>query len=355
WGLSLVTVAVAGLPALFADWHGEPSARRPAPPRVAATAAAAGLLVLAAVWAGGSLRLAAAGPVAGQASVPDVRLRLVQAAIDPAVKGNVDARAAILELQLRLTRESPGFDSISHVIWPETAVLFLLEREPQVRAALADATPAGGLLITGVPRAEPPSGPIERIWNSLAAVDPSGAIVAGYDKSHLVPFGEYVPFHDWLPFLSKITPGTMDYSAGPGPRTLRLPGLPPAGPLICYEVIFPGKVVERADRPAWLFNLTNDGWYGISAGPYQHFASARLRAIEEGLPLVRAANTGISGVIDAHGRVTAQLGLGQRGVLDADLPLPLGGLTPYARWGDWTALVLGALVMLGAVGLRRFA
>ncbi len=353
WGLSLVTVAAAGAPALLADWRGRPQDRQASAPRRAAIALAAALLALAALWTGGTLRLAAAGPVAAQPTVADVRLRLVQANIDPAAKGSVDARAANFDLQLRMTRESPGFAGISHVVWPETAVLFLLEREPQVRIALAGAVPAGGILITGVPRAEPSSGQIERIWNSLAALDASGAVIGTYDKFHLVPFGEYVP--DWLPFLSKITPGMMDYSAGPGPRTLRLPGLPPVGPLICYEVIFPGKVVDRSDRPAWLVNLTNDGWYGISAGPYQHFASARLRAVEEGVPVVRAANTGISGVIDAHGRVTAQLDLGARGVLDAALPLPLAELTPYARWGDWTALVLGAVASLIVLVLRRAA
>jgi hypothetical protein len=140
-----------------------------------------------------------------------------------------------------------------------------------------------------------------------------------------------VPFRTLFPFLTKITPGSMDFSAGPGPRTLRLPGLPPVGPLICYEAIFPGAVVDPQDRPDWLLNLTNDGWYGISSGPYQHFASARLRAVEEGVPLVRAANTGISGVVDAYGRVTARLGLGETGVRRR--PASRSRIDAYAR-GD---------------------
>jgi apolipoprotein N-acyltransferase len=129
--------------------------------------------------------------------------------------------------------------------------------------------------------------------------------------------------------------------------------LPPVGPLICYEAIFPGQVVDRGDRPQWLLNITNDGWYGISAGPYQHFVSARLRAVEEGLPVVRAANTGISGVIDPYGRVLAQTRLGETTVLDVDLPQSLPELTPYARWGDAAMAVLLAIVSLVALAAWR--
>jgi apolipoprotein N-acyltransferase len=143
--------------------------------------------------------------------------------------------------------------------------------------------------------------------------------------------------------MAKVTYGTVDFSTGPGPRTLRLPGLPPVSPLICYEAIFPHRIVDRDDRPTWLLNVTNDAWFGISSGPYQHFASARLRAVEQGLALVRVANTGISAVVDPYGRVTARLDLGRAGVLDAALPAAHDGLTPYARWGDVTVLVLIAL------------
>jgi apolipoprotein N-acyltransferase len=351
WGLSFVTMAVVGLPALLIDWRGRTGDGAVQRPARALAAIALGALVLVAVWIGGAVRLA---EVVDE-SVPGVRLRLVQANIDPGEKGNTNQRAGILERHMGLTMQAPGFAAVTHVVWPETATLFLLEREPALRVRLAEAAPAGGVLITGVVRGEPQAGPLERVWNSLAAIDHTGALVASYDKFHLVPFGEYVPARELLPFLSKFTPGAIDFSAGPGPRTLRLPGLPPVGPLICYEAIFPGQVVDRSDRPAWLLNLTNDGWFGTSSGPYQHFASARLRAVEEGLPLVRAANTGISGVVDAYGRVLAQTALGETRVLDVALPRPLPGLTPYARFGDGATAALLLVAALLALALRRLA
>ena len=351
WGLSLVTVIVAALPALLVDWSGRRSAEevtiRRSPSAVVCIAA--GLMLLVSIWIGGSVRLSAV-------SVPmvsDVRLRLVQANVTPADKGTANRGADILDRHLRLTTGTPSYDEITHVIWPETAEPFPLERFPEARMAVAAAAPENGVLITGVLRTDPPDGEWKEIWNSMAVLDRSGRIVGSYDKFHLVPFGEYVPLHRFLPFISKFTPGIADFSAGPGPRTLRLPGLPPVGPLICYEVIFPGQVVDRGDRPQWLLNITNDGWYGISAGPYQHFVSARLRAIEEGLPVVRAANTGISGVVDPYGRVLAQTRLGETTALDAELPQPLQELTPYARWGDAATAVLLAIVALIALAAWR--
>jgi hypothetical protein len=144
---------------------------------------------------------------------------------------------------------------------------------------------------------------------------------------HLVPFGEYMLLRKYLP-LDAIAAGPIDYSAGSGPRTIDVPGLPPVSPLVCYEEIFPGEVVASAKRPAWLLNVTNDAWFGDSAGPYQHFAIARTRAVEEGLPLVRAANTGISAVIDPCGQVVARLGLGQRAPLMLPCPKLLASRPP---------------------------
>jgi apolipoprotein N-acyltransferase len=219
-------------------------------------------------------------------------------------------------------------------------VPYLLERDPTLRTALATAAPQGGVLLTGTLRGIIENNSLTALWNSLVALAPGGNIVGAADKFHLVPFGEYVPMRSLLPFMEKLTPGGTDFSAAPGPQTLRVPGLPPFGVLICYEAIFPGAVLNEADRAQWLVNVTNDGWFGMSTGPYQHFAAARLRAVEEGVPLVRAANTGISGVVDAYGRITALLELGEVGVLDAALPAALTHLTLYARFGDWTLLVL---------------
>ena len=226
------------------------------------------------------------------------------------------------------------------MIWPETAVPYVFDGSDAFLRALAQGAPPGGLLVTGIVRSTSAKNRAARqatmrssvsgkgpphIWNSVVAVTAQGALVARYDKHHLVPFGEYVPLRDWNP-LPKLTAGRMDFSAGPGPTTLSLPGLPPASPLVCYEAIFPGGVTAPGrPRPRWLLNVTNDAWFGRSSGPYQHLAAARLRAVEEGLPLVRAANTGISALVDAYGRVTAQLPLGTRGALDVALPDPVAG------------------------------
>jgi apolipoprotein N-acyltransferase len=254
---------------------------------------------------------------------------------------------------LELTK-TPGFADRTHLVWPESAVPFALDNDARLRLAIAAVTPRGGLTITGALRVANDAARGVRVWNSVHAIDGAGALVASYDKFHLVPFGEYVPLRRYLTPLGveKITAGAIDFTAGPGPATLDLPGLPSASPLICYEVIFPGEVVAPGKRPGWLVNLTNDAWFGITAGPHQHFASARFRAVEEGLPVVRAANNGISGVIDAYGRVTAHLALGRRGVVDAALPAALAP-TPYARYGDMSLAAL-ALIALGlAWALRR--
>jgi apolipoprotein N-acyltransferase len=222
---------------------------------------------------------------------------------------------------------------VNAVIWPETAATVFLDRSDDWRAYVAAAAPPGGLLITGTLRGDPPQGEPKRYWNSLAVIDPHARIVATADKFHLVPLGEYVPLRDILgPFVGKLTAGAGDFSAGPGPVTVHAPGLPPFSPLICYEVIFPGAVTDPKDRPDWLLNVTNDGWFGRSPGPFQHFASARFRAVEEGLPLARAANTGITAMVDPFGRIVAALPLGTEGTLDVLLPAPLAP-TLFARTG----------------------
>jgi apolipoprotein N-acyltransferase len=175
-------------------------------------------------------------------------------------------------------------------------------------------------------------------------IDDTGRVLGAYDKIHLVPFGEYLPFQDFLESLGfmQLTGVRGGFSAGAGPRLLAIPGAPPASPLICYEIIFPGDVTEKDSRPGWLLNVTNDAWFGSSAGPYQHFHQAQVRGVEQGLPVVRAANTGISAVIDPYGRILAEIGLGQRGVLDATLP-KVASPTLFVRFGNW--LEFGLLVL----------
>ncbi|XKH34244.1 apolipoprotein N-acyltransferase [Azospirillum doebereinerae] len=324
YGLTLLTVLVAALPAALPD----PGLA----PRRAATALVAGLALFAALGGWGAWRLAGAS----DETVPGVRLRLVQAAIDQRLKWAPGEREKNVQLHMNLSAAppvSPSAEPVTHVIWPETAVPFFVDGDARIRQALASVIPSGGLLITGAPRSAVDAEGERRYHNSLVALDGSGAVEGVFDKFHLVPFGEYMPLRRWMP-VGAIAGNGAEFSPGPGPTTLRLKGLPPVSPLICYEGIFPGAVVDEADRPQWLLNLTNDAWYGRTAGPHQHFAINQVRAVEEGLPLVRVANTGISGLVDAYGRVTHFLSLGERGFIDTSLPKATDGITPYARFGD---------------------
>ena len=338
YGLSFLTVLAAIL-----------LARLGAPAGARLTPALAAVALIAGMAGFGAWRLAAHP----RSDLPGVTLRLVQPSIPQTLFNDPKSLVTDFHRLLGLTL-APGFDKVSAVIWAESMGPPLLERDPGARAALAQAAPPGGLVIAGTLRSDPPPAPMAHYWNSLAAVDRNGRIVATYDKHHLVPFGEYVPLRGILP-MNKITPGTVDFSAGPGPRTLDLLNLPPVSPLICYEAIFPEQAVAPGPRPQWLLNITNDAWYGFTSGPFQHFAIARLRAVEQGLPLARDGNNGISAVIDPLGRVVARLGLDDVGVLDAPLPRALLP-TLYARFGDAgfvILLVAGLLAAAGATALER--
>src|SRR6266567_2872759 len=213
-------------------------------------------------------------------------------------------------------------------------------------AQIAELLPKGTVLITGSVRAPdlPRGTPITRAYNSIYVIDHDGSVLSVYDKLHLVPFGEFLPYQDLMEKLGfeQLTRMRGGFIPGTVRHVLPLPGAPPALPLICYEAIFPGEVGASDERrPGWIVNLTNDGWFGISTGPYQHLEQARMRAIELGLPLVRAANTGISAVIDPLGRIVARLGLGVEGVLDSRLPSPIGS-TIYGSLGDIPAAIIVA-------------
>ncbi len=256
-------------------------------------------------------------------------LRLVQANIPVRQTNDPASYFSTLRKHLEMSGEATA---PRIVIWPESANSFPLDREPMLRRMIAEAAPEGGLLLIGSIRDEG-EGKNWQIWNSIQGINHKGEIVATYDKATLVPFGEYVPLRRLFFFMDAMTmPG--DFARGFGPRTIAVHDLPPFSPLICYEAIFPQRVVDKKNRPEWLLNVTNDAWFGDSNGPYQHFQMARTRAIEQGLPLARAANTGISAVFDAYGRVVKHTRLNEEAILDVPLPAPLPP-TFYSRFGDW--------------------
>lgn len=333
YGLSLLTVYSAGAFSVLAVGG-----------RYRWQAACSGVGLMAALAVIGAVRL----DTAPSGQTEGVRLRIVQPNISQRDKIRSDLQ---FDAFSKLAIMSEGGEGVTHVIWPEAATPMPMLRNPSNLSLIRRAVPMDGVLVTGTVRFRRDArGRVNGAWNSVVGIDGEGRVVGVYDKHHLVPFGEYMPLRSILP-VSRVVPGLLDFSAGPGPRTLTLPGLPPFSPLICYEVIFPGAVVADGPRPAWLLNVTNDGWFGMSSGPYQHFASARMRAVEEGLPLVRAANTGISGVVDPYGRVLHRLGLGERGVVDSALPLPTS--TMYSRTGDIPTAAAVLLIFAVCLAMSR--
>ncbi len=293
-------------------------------------------------WGYGAWRLAQPLPERAEPLV----VRLVQPNAAQAEKWLPGKAQEFWDRHLALTR-APADPRPAVTIWSESAAPFALGYEPALQAEAAAAA-APGRLILGITRLDrAPDG--DRWFNSLAVLDADGSSAAVYDKVHLVPFGEYVPLSGLiarlgLPALQTLTSG--GFTPGPGPHLVTVPGLPPFLPLICYEAIFPAAMQAPEGRAEWMVQITNDAWFGTTSGPYQHFAQARARAIEQGLPLARAANTGISAMVDAQGRVVASIGLGESGYVDAVLPAPLPP-TLYARTGDIPALTM----MLSLLGL----
>jgi apolipoprotein N-acyltransferase len=292
--------------------------------------------------------------------VDKVHLRIMQPNLQQDVKFNYAARYEVMNRYIALSNrasgpDAPGMKDVTHLIWPESAFPFFLAREPDALAQITQLMPPNAVLITGAVRvAEPVNPTAPAVYNSIYAIDHSGSIVALYDKVHLVPFGEYLPLERILARLGfqELTKQRGGFLAGDRRRLIAIPGAPVALPLICYEIIFPGDVTPRGQRPGWIVNVTNDGWFGISTGPYQHLQQARIRAIEEGLPLARAANTGISAVIDPLGRIVNSLPLGREGVIDSPLPRPIRAPL-YARVGDAPAFVMVAIALFLVVR-RRF-
>jgi apolipoprotein N-acyltransferase len=336
YGLSFFTVLVAALPARLGD-PPRPGQSRLRP--LWGIGIGAALLFVAIAW--GADRLA--NGITGD--VPGVTLRIIQT--DLANRDNADDADERLQKVFALAG-SRGADSVTAQIWPESSVEFLLNQQPELEAAIGRLASPGGLILTGTALAHR-EGDTFRDTNSVAAIGGDGQIVGSYAKAHLVPVGEYIPLHDLLSFIPVVADRGGGWSTGPGPTTLHLPNLPPVAPIVCYEAIFPHAVIDEADRPAWLLNDTNDAWFGRSIGPEQHFALARVRTVEEGLPLIRAANGGISGVVDAYGRRVMTLPLGEEIALDVKLPNALPTDTLYGRVGDIPLLLIAFIALLASI------
>ncbi len=348
WGLTFLAVAIFSTPAALTDDAGDtPHPRRPL---------IIGVALLAGLAAYGAARLS----MNPTTYVNDVRLRIMQPNLQQDEKFNYSAKTSVMARYMRLSDrttgpQSGGLRDITHLIWPESAFPFFLAREPEALAQIASLlTPGGTSLITGAVRAAPDASAANpRAYNSIYVIDPDGSIRGIYDKVHLVPFGEYLPFQSFLERLGlrQLTRQVGGFLSGDRRRAMDVPGAPRVLPLICYEVIFPGAAVPAGERPGWLVNLTNDGWFGISSGPYQHLQQSRTLAIAQALPLVRAANTGISAVIDPLGRIVTSLPLGVEGILDSRLPNP-APTTVHVALGDYP-LILFLVVSLIAVSRRR--
>lgn len=345
WGLTFFAVLIFAVPAVLADELF--TARHTWLPLIG------GFTLLAALALGGSLRLSH-NPTD---SVPGVRLRLVQ----PNLKNDSDSFAPselqnladhYRALSSMVTQSRPhGLSDVTHLIWPEDPLPFY-RLPPEVMNFL----PSGTVLITGglrIVRQQNNDG--LGAYNSIFVVDHNGNVLTFYDKMHLVPFGEYIPFQAWLEAfgLTRFIKSAGGLLRGSNRHNLATPNAPDFLPSVCYEIIFPDEIASREDRPGWIINVTNDGWFGASSGPYQHFQQARLRAIEQGLPLVRAANTGISAIVDPLGRIIAALPLDTEGIIDGELPRALSP-TFYARYGDWgVALMIGISLLF--LGFHRIA
>lgn len=328
-GLTLLTVLLACAPAFGRSGWG-----------IAAAALAA--------WVGfGAARLSLA-PL--QAGPDDLAVALAQGDIAEKHKWDRSQAVADFEHYLSLTRAAavelfqhyPGLRPV--IIWPETASPFLLTTDANARAAVAEAAGSAVTVLAGTVRFDSAGRP----RNSLVALQSAAPPLAVYDKWHLVPFGEYQP--TWARIGIQLVPGD-GFHPGPGPRTMHVSGLPAIGPLICYEAIFSGDVVDASDRPAVMVNVTNDAWFGNSTGPRQHLAAARMRAVEEGMPLLRAANTGISAGFDRYGRELGRLGLDTGGVLVLRVHPNVEPPTLYARLGLAVPALLAAAVL--TLGLTR--
>lgn len=342
-GLTVLLLVWSALP--FVIWR----KRRNGVAALALPVLVLALLPLSHLW--GLWRLSSSPTVFHDSAI----VRLVQPNISQDDKWRSDNSVAIFDTLTRLSSAGPDAGAVTHVVWPESSVPFLLDEDKVARERIASLLSPGRTLLAGAIRREVDATCAtcpDLYFTSILMMNDAGAVSAAYDKWRLVPGGEYLPLESFLSRFGfrKVVSLPESFTAGEGPRNLDVPGLGPAGMLICYEVIFSHALVN-AVRPNLLVNVTNDGWFEGSVGPHQHLAQARMRSIEQGLPLLRSANTGISAVIDPMGRLLAQTGLEQSIYLDSRIPVA-GAVTPYARWGDAVmfCLLLALLVVLRGTG-----
>lgn len=295
------------------------------------------------LWCVGTLRLK------NSVEMTDVYMRLVQPSIEQSIKWDKKHLQENMEKHIRLSNQ-PSKLPLQAIIWPEASIAYDLNLK-ETQTALQSIIPQNSVLLLGGIRREKNTEEKFFLFNSLFALNNKGQIITFYDKAHLVPFGEYVPFKSFFP-IEKLTEGITDYTEGNGVKTICLEKIPPFAPLICYEAVFPGQVIDSKKKPMWILNLTNDAWYGNSSGPHQHLAIVRVRAIEEGVPIVRVANNGISAIISPYGEILHSLELNHVGALDFYLPKALKN-TFYGRYHN----VIYGLIMLGLLSflttLRR--
>lgn len=284
-----------------------------------------------------------------------INVRLVQPSIPQTMKWSRDAVEKNFAQYVDLSR-AEGLENLDFVIWGETASPFNLAYDLEHRVMAQEAVPPKGYLLAGMLQDgyEQNTGDY-LLYNSLAAMDYFGQIHGIYSKNHLVPFGEYIPLRQYLPkWVKPLTNMVGQFAKGEKYQTIKLDGYAEFAPLICYEVIFSGQIVRKQNKPKWAVVLTNDGWYGISAGPYQHLVAAQMRAVEEGISIVRSANSGISAVINPYGIITSQIGLSERGYIDDTVKISMSHDTLFGKYGNLAPLCLAGLLVLLAAAINKY-
>ncbi|MCJ8308809.1 MAG: apolipoprotein N-acyltransferase [Rhizobiaceae bacterium] len=354
YGVTLITLFVAASPALLGFRSGTGASRSTSTVLTVAAATCVAHLGFG-LWSLSS---------AEKAYVDDIKLRVVQPALDQKEKWDITKEPLIMARYFELSNANKGPEvaniaAFTHVIWPESAFPFILSKRADQLSDIAKLLPPTTSLITGAMRMEEAANSDEqpKVFNSLYVINGNGETIAARDKVRLLPFGEFLPFQNFLENLGfqQLTRLRGGFAAGHQRSVVDIPGTPTFLPLICYEIIFSGRIHPHNDasspQPKWIVNLTNDAWFGMTAGPYQHAHQAQVRAVEEGLPVVRAANNGISFVADAYGRIEESLSLGQRGVVDSRLPVAHAS-TLFRHMGNWPVMGLICLIMLGLLLLN---